>query len=158
MKMLMRKALDKRRQDGAAAVELALLIPILLVLFTVPLFVAVYCWHYSAAQRAAQSAARYMSTISVQEMKSSNLSLAAEAIATQIATAQVAELTLAAYAPAVEVYCGGARCIGTGNRPLPTTVFVIIRMDMFDQIFNSVEAGRYGLPITVRVELPYVGN
>lgn len=158
MKISMRSAVCQRRQHGVAAVELALMMPILLVLFTVPLFVSVYFWHYTAAQKAAQNAARYMSTISVQEMRAANLAIAADAIANEIAVTQVAELTMAAAAPVVEVYCGRVRCNGVGSRPLPQTVFVSVRMDMFDQFFGSVDTGRYGLPITVEVELPYVGN
>lgn len=158
MRISMRKALAKRRQKGVAAVELALLTPILLALLTMALFLAIYCWHYTAAQKAAQSAARYLSTISVQEMRADNLASAAEAIALQIATTQVAELNLAASAPAVEVYCGRGRCIGVGSRALPQSVSVLIRMNMFDEILGGIDAGRYGLPITAEVVLPYVGN
>ncbi|MDB5936815.1 MAG: hypothetical protein JWQ01_4159 [Massilia sp.] len=158
MKLTMPGAVTRRRQHGLAAVELALILPILLVMLTMPLFVSIYFWHYTAAQKAAQNAARYLSTISVQEMRAANLAVAAEATATQIAVAQVAELNLAAALPVVEVYCARIRCSGVGSRPLPQTVFVSVRMDMFDNIFHSVNAGRYGLPITVEVELPYVGN
>lgn len=145
-------------QRGAAAVELAIMLPILLAMLTIPLFVSVYLWHYTAAQKAAHHAARYMSTISIQEMRSPTLANAANAIASQIATREVAELNLAAAQPLVEVYCDRVRCSGVGNRPLPLTVFVSVRMDMFDQILGVVDTGRYGLPITVEVELPYVGN
>jgi hypothetical protein len=158
MKIFMRNACTHRRQSGSAAVELALMIPILLSLLTIPLFVAIYCWHYSAAQRAAQSAARYMSTISVQEMRDNNLTLAAEATALEIARVQVEELNLAASAPRIGMVCNKRPCTGVGGRPLPPTIVVSVQMDMFDQIFGAVGTGRYGLPITVDVELPYVGN
>jgi Flp pilus assembly protein TadG len=158
MNISIRSAVAQRRQRGVAAVELALMMPILLALLTVPLIVSIYFWHYTAAQKAAQNAARYLSTISVQEMRAGNLALAAEAIATQMAQTQVAELTLAASAPVVEVYCARVRCTGVGNRPLPQTIFVSVRMDLFDNFFFIEEVGRYGLPITAEVELPYVGN
>lgn len=147
-----------RHERGVAAVELGLMLPILLALLTIPLFVSIYFWHYTAAQKAAHHAARYISTISIQEMRSGTLANAASAIASEIAAKEIAELNLAAGPPIVEVYCDRVRCTGVGTRPLPQTVFVSVRMDMFDQIFGVVDTGRYGLPITVEVELPYVGN
>lgn len=158
MKYLDRASIGHDRQRGVAAVELALLLPILLTLLTVPLFISVYLWHYTAAQKAAQHAARYLSTISVQEMRASNLARAAETIASQIALTEVSELSFAAAAPEVEVYCARVRCTGVGSRPLPQTIFVSVRMDMFDTLFGAIDTGRYGIPITVEIEVPYVGN
>lgn len=149
---------DRRPQRGVAAIELALVMPILLALFTAPLFLAVYFWHYTAAQKAAQDAARYLSTISAQEMRSGTLARAADEIANQIIAAEIAELTLGASAPVVEVYCGRVRCTGLGARPLPETVFVSVKIDMFDTFFGSIETGRYGFPITAEAEINYVGN
>lgn len=148
----------RRRQHGVAAVELALLMPILIVLLAVPFIAAIYMWHYSAAQKAAQNAARYISTISVQEMRAGNLALAAEAITLQLVQTQIAELSFAASTPAVAVSCSNFRCSGVGGGPLPPRVSVTVRMALFDQIFTMVDTGRYGLPINIEVEVPYVGN
>lgn len=145
-----------RRQRGAAAVELALIMPIMLVFLAFPLFFARYFWHYTVAQKAAQDAARYLSTISVQEMKIGSLNQAALAIASEIATTELAELNPGMAPPTVAFLCGGYPCAGTGARPLPDTVLVRVTMDMFDNIFGIVDTGRYGLPITVDVEMRYV--
>jgi hypothetical protein len=136
-----------RRQHGVAAVELALIMPILLLLVAVPLIATIYMWHYSAAQKAAQNAARYISTISVQEMRAGNLALAAEAITLQLVQIQIAELWLFEFS-LFRCWCG----------PPPPMVSVTVRMALFDQIFTMVDTGRYGLPINVEVEVPYVGN
>lgn len=151
-------AAGHRRQHGVAAVELAWLLPILIVMFSVPLFFSAYFWHYTAAQKAAQNAARYLSTISVQEMRSGTLANSAGTTASTVAQMVTAELNLAAAAPVVEVYCGKVRCTGVGSRPLPDTVFVSVRFDMFDQFFGAVDTGRYGWPVTAEVEMTYVGN
>jgi hypothetical protein len=124
---------------------------------TVPFFVSVYFWHYSAAQRAAQNAARFMATISKEEMRSTNLALAAEATAIQIAQMHITESNLSVAAPFVEVNCNNFRCTGSGGRPLPTTISVGIKMDMAD-IFGILDTGRYGIPLTVEVVVPYIGN
>jgi Flp pilus assembly protein TadG len=158
MNLLLRGAVGHRRQHGVAAVELALILPILAAILAAPLFLSVYFWHYTAAQKAAQDAARFMSTISVQEMRAGNLARAADATASEIARIEVAELNLASSAPTIEVYCGRVRCTGVGSRPMPETVFVSVRMDMFDQFFGEVDTGRYGFPITAEVEMTYVGN
>jgi Flp pilus assembly protein TadG len=143
------------RQRGVAAVELALLLPIMLVFLAFPLFFARYFWHYTVAQKAAQDAARYLSTISVQEMKTASLAQSAVAIASQIATTEMAELNPGSAPPSVAFVCGADPSTGTGARPLPATVRVHVAMDMFDNIFGMVDTGRYGWPITVDVEMRY---
>lgn len=158
MRYRIHRDFDHRRQRGVAAVELALLMPVILLLVAVPLIAAIYMWHYSAAQKAAQNAALYISTISVQEMRAGNLALAAEAITFQLVQTQIAELSFAASTPEVAVSCSNFRCSGVGGGPLPPRVSVTVRMALFDRIFTMVDTGRYGLPINVEVEVPYVGN
>lgn len=147
-----------KRQRGVAAVELALLLPIMILFLSFPLFFARYFWHYTVAQKAAQDAARYMSTISAQEMKTGSLAQSALAIANDIASTELAELSPGSAPPTVTFYCGGYSCTGTGARPLPDTVLVRVTMDMFDNILGLVDTGRYGWPITVDVEMRYVGK
>lgn len=146
------------RQRGAAAVELALIIPILLVVFSYPLFYARYFWHYTVAQKAAQDAARYLSTISRAEMKVGALAQDAAAIASDIATTELADLSPGGSPPTVDIECGTAHCNGVGSRPLPDTVRVIVTIDMFDNAFGVVDTGQYGIPITADVVMRYVGN
>jgi Flp pilus assembly protein TadG len=158
MNLLLRRAVGHRHQRGVAAVELAIILPILAILFTVPLFYSVYFWHYTAAQKAAQHAARYLSTITVQEMRSEALARAAGTIASDIARSEVAELSKAASVPVVEVRCGAYQCTGIGSRALPDTVFVSVRMNMFDRFFGAVGTGRFGWAITADATMNYVGH
>lgn len=147
------------RQRGAAAVEFAVLLPVLVLVLTLFIFFARVFWHYTAAQKAAYDAARYLSSVSEQEMRDDVLAPAAAAIANEIAQAEIAELSPGRGArPRVEIQCGGARCDGVWDAPLPRTVTVTVRMGMFDDLFNVVDVGRYGILIVGRAELHYVGN
>jgi Flp pilus assembly protein TadG len=146
------------RQRGAAAVELALIIPILLVLLSFPLFFARYFWHYTVAQKAAQDAARYLSTVSHVEMRVGKLAQAAAAVASDIATAELAELNPGPNPPQVVIQCGTVPCLGVGGTALPQTVRVQVSMDMFDDIFGAVDTGQYGMRISADVVMRYVGN
>lgn len=150
---------SRSRHTGAAAVELAILLPVLFVFFTIPLFFGRYFWHYTVANKAAHDAARYLSTISVREMRSKPLSMAAGQVAYDIASEEVADLRPGTGAPTIEVYCGSNKvCTGAGASPMPETVIVKVELDMVDDIFDAVNTGFYGWRITAQAELPYVGR
>jgi Flp pilus assembly protein TadG len=146
------------KQKGVAAIELVALLPILLAFLLLPYFYARYMWHYTAAQKAAQDATRYLSSISVTEMRTAALARAASAIASQIATTEMQELSPAPTSADVAVFCGSVPCVGVGSRPLPETVRVWIALNMSDDLFGAVDTGQYGMPLTVDVTVRYVGN
>jgi len=145
------------RQRGAAAVELALLLPIFVFFMSFPLFLGRYFWHYTATQKAAQDAARYLSTISAQEMRDPALSESAAALTNRIVQMELAELHTGGMRPRVTVLCGDVLCQGVTTGPLPETVTVHVRMDMVDHIFG-LDFGRYGVQLNVRYEVRYVGK
>lgn len=151
--------LSRRRQRGVAAVELAIVLPILFVMMSVPIFFGRYFWHYTVAHKAAADAARYLSSISVREMRSSVLSEAARKTAYDIAAEEIADLATGGDAPTIGVYCGTSKdCNGYGPTAMPSTVEVRVDMDMFDNIFGAVNTGFYGWNITARAEVAYVGR
>jgi Flp pilus assembly protein TadG len=145
------------REKGSAAVELALLFPVLITLLMFPIFYAKCLWHYTAAQKAAQDSARFLAAIPRQEMRSAVLVEDALNTTLRIARAELGELDPGNHPPSIEVFCGTSVCNGTGARPLPTTVRVLIKVDMYDTIFGVVDTGRYGYPITADVTQPYMG-
>ncbi|WP_306392204.1 TadE/TadG family type IV pilus assembly protein [Telluria beijingensis] len=145
------------RQHGAAAVELALLLPFFVILMSVVLFLGRYQWHYTAAQKAAQNASRYLSTISAQEMRDVALAPAAAAVAGEIVHMELDELRTGGVRPRIAVQCGGMPCQGVTGNPLPETVTVAVQMDMFDHIFG-MDLSRYGVQLNARSEVRYVGN
>jgi Flp pilus assembly protein TadG len=149
---------SRRRQAGAAAIELALLLPIMLVFLTIPIFYARCFWHYTAAQKAAQNATLYLSTVSAAEMRSKKLAKAAGDVAIQIAKMQIAELAPGSEIDEPQAYCDDVLCGSKTAGTLPTTVRVYFTFSMFDNLFNIVETGRYGIPITATFKTRYVGN
>lgn len=150
--------LHRGRSRGIAAVEMALVLPVLMILLMFPLFFGRVYWHYTVAQKAAQDAARYMASVSYQELRSSRLAPQAVAVAQEIARLELAELAPGGSAPQVDVLCGLVPCTGLGQRPAPTYIRVVVSMDMLDTMFGVVDVGRYGLPITANFTMPYVGQ
>ena len=149
------------RQKGAAAVEFALMLPLLVLMLMAPLFLAVCFWHYTAAHKAAQNGARYLSTISEAEMRVPALAAAAKLHAEAIVRSDLAELFPKGNAIAVVTYCGeagsGARnlCTGVGNGPLPESVDISVQFWLKDGLFKFFNTGRYGWSISVVATVPY---
>jgi hypothetical protein len=148
---------SRPREHGSAAIELALVLPILLVFLTFPIFYARCFWHYTAAQKAAQDAVRYLAAVPAAEMRSRKLAKAAAAIAVEIAQREIAELAPGTEIDTPQAICDGANC---GSLPgiVPTKVRVLINFGMVDTFFGAVETGRYGLQITADATMRYVGN
>jgi len=152
-----RESGGRRQQTGVAAVELALVLPILIVFLTVPIFFARCFWHYTVAQKAAQDAARYLSTVSRSEMMSPTLAANAVSLAVQIARLEMAELSPGSTIATPTVYCDEDNC-GISAGTVPDVVRVKIVFNMFDSVFGIVDIGRYGLQITANAKVPYVGS
>ncbi|MCC2972492.1 TadE family protein [Massilia sp. IC2-476] len=145
------------RQLGVAAVEAALLLPILIVFLSLPLFYARCMWHYTVAQKAAQDAARYLASVPKAEMLSTTLGAAAANRAVEIATREIAELAPGGEMISPSAYCNGATCgrmIPIGS--LPTRVTVEFGFYMADPIFNIELFGPISINASVTVN--YVGS
>lgn len=145
------------RQRGAAAVELAILVSVFAGIFAYVFFLGCYFWYYTAAQKAAHDAARYLSTVSEQEMRDRALAPEVGRVAKEIARLGTAEIDPEGPRPTILVYCGTYDCVGVRDTPLPQTVKVVITMDIYAHAFKLM-LPRYGIPIHVEAELPYVGD
>lgn len=141
------------RERGAAAVEMAILMPVLLSMLVAPFFLAVYFWHYSAIYKTACSGARFLSTVSVREMNSPELSEAMAAQVQKLIDEGLADLHPAAR-PLVDIHCDGMTC---GDGP-PREVLVRIRLRLFDNYFGNFYTGDRGLLIQAVVRMRYVGT
>lgn len=151
------RLVGRKRQRGGAAVELALILPFLILFMTFPIFYARCFWHYTVAQKAAQDAARFLSTVSRPEMMSTSLGSAAAATAVEIAKREMAGLRPGGPILSPEAYCDNNRC-GTTPGAVPEYVRVKINFSMFDTAMGVVDVGRYGVLITAEARVPYVGN
>ena len=141
-----------RRQRGLAAVELAIVMPVLVLLLMFPLYLGRVFWHYTVIQHAAQDAARYLSRVPVSEITNSTRASSVAAVAKTIVDEEMAELAPGSAAPDVLVTCGGGNCVGLSK---PTTVRVFIQLQVED-IFFSIYTST--LILTVDVTYPYQGN
>lgn len=147
------KLVFSSRERGAAAVEMAIVMPFLLSMLIAPFFLAVYFWHYSAVYKTAYSGARFLSTVSVREMNSPELSEAMEARIQRIINDGLSDLHPAAL-PLVDIDCDGMTC---GDGP-PQEVLVRVRLRLFDDYFRNFYTGDRGLLIQAAVRMRYVGN
>lgn len=148
----------RKRQDGSAAVEFALVLPILFITLVPLILYARYMWHYTVAQKAAQDAARYMSSVSQAEMKSKKLAGYAKNIAIEIARREVAELS-----PGEEIYDADIQCTtssGThtcgSTTAIPTSVNIFINFKIFDTVFGSYLP--FDMIVESNVTMRYVGK
>lgn len=145
----------RRGQRGVAAIELALLLPILIIALAPMILCARYMWHYTVAHKAAQDAARYMSTVSQAELMSMTLGVQARSVAMEIVRREMAELQPGRNIIQTEVQCDSAQC-GV-KEAVPRTVRVLILFNLLDPIFGAW-LGKSGIPFEVSVVMPYAGR
>lgn len=153
MRPMHRAAHATRRQRGIAPVELALILPVLLILLVFPLFFGRLFWHYSVMERAAQDAARYLSAIPLNEMKNTARTPALAAIARSIVDAELAELAPGPDTILVTIGCDTLQC---GGFAAPTTVNVGIQLQLTDIFFSNVTF--MSIPLSANAAYPYVGR
>lgn len=148
---------NRVHQRGSAAIEAALLLPILIVFLTLPIFYARCMWHYTVAQKAAQDAARYLASVPKAEMLSSALATAAGNRAIEIAAREMAELAPGGEMYAPIAYCNNSVCgrlVPFGS--LPAEVRVEFAFVMTDPIFGIDTWG--GITVNASVTMAYAGN
>jgi hypothetical protein len=147
-----------RRQRGVAALELALILPIFLILLSLPLYFGRIFWHYTVAQKAAHDAARYLSSVPLKEMKDPTKINAELALAADIIQAEVGELNPGPYKPAVTILCNNITCSGFTT---PVTIRVDVELymvDIFFSTYTSMILGYESFPLTAEVVMPYTGS
>lgn len=145
----------RRRQRGAAAVEAAFVLPIL-ILFLIPLvFWAQYMWNYTVVHRAAQDAARFLSTVPRTEMNSKILAGRVKDVAEEIIRRELSDLAPEDELSEPDVFCDQNSCGFQAG--VPNTVTVEIAFDFSDRIFNIYVGPRWRT-IKARVTMTYVGK
>jgi Flp pilus assembly protein TadG len=143
------------REQGVAAVEMAIVLPILILLLTTLVFFARVFWYYSVMQKAAHDTARVLSTANQIEIRAAGVPMLA--VARSIVEAETAILNPVADDLAIDVQCNFATC----GFAVPATVRVVIQMRMRDQIFGPITSAFYGddgMVLTADVTMRYAGN
>ena len=149
---------SRPRQQGVAAIEVALLLPVLVVMLAMPLFWGRVFYQYEVAERAAHDAALYLSTVPLIEMKTISQTTNEPALAAAIVAAELAELKSNYIPPAVAIQCDSLPCESIS---VPSTIRVVIRLSILDEFFgpyNPFVTGDTGLALTAEVTMHYVGK
>lgn len=148
----------QRLQRGIAALEMAFILPFVLLLLPFPLLIGRGLWHYAVLQQAAYDAARYMSSAPALDMKNAVRAQYAVAIAREMVDITTAGLTTPPYPWDVFIVCDGAPC-GSGW-PL-AQVSVRLSVAIQDDLFNAITwplLGDSGWLLTADVTIPYANN
>lgn len=140
-------------ERGIAAVELAVMMPFLILLLVFPLYFGRVLWHYTAIQNAAQDAARYLSKAPVSEMTNPARAVAVASVAEAIVARELAELAPGTYPYSVDVTCDSVSCVGFSK---PTRVQVSIQVLMENIFFTGYMS--MSIPLTVSITYPYMGR
>lgn len=149
-----------RGERGAVAVEMAIILPLLALILALSLFFARVFWYYSMAHKAAHDAVRFLSTATQVEMRTAGASGGETAVATvarYIASTETASLVPRMEWRTIDVQCDFATCGGT----VPSTVRVLVKMQMKDSIFDKYTAILYGddgLLLQADVTMRYAGT
>jgi hypothetical protein len=152
------KRLSGRAQRGIAAVEFAVILPVLITMLAFPVFFGRVFLHYTVAQKAAHDAAIYLSNISMIDMGDTNRARAAADVAQGIVDTEIAHLEPGHEGRAdVQVQCDGGPC---GNdRPSEITVHVRMRVyDDFFKVFTDPVVGDHGVYLKSQFSATYVGS
>jgi len=159
--MIKREPGDRPNQRGAAAVELALVLPILVVLLAAPLLFGRVFLHHSMAVKAAHDAARFLASAPQRDItwrKRDGTEAGAAALARAIAQNTLAEAYTGFAAPSVDVFCDGEICT---KATVPSRVQVIVQMYISDEVFTGLTGqytGDWGIPVRADVTMAYVGK
>ena len=141
--MQLRKRLWRRPAKGSVAVEMAIILPIFLLLLAVPLYLARIFWVYSVSEKAAHDAARYLSTATQAEMRTTgggfneaNVAATARWIAQQELEGVLSFTDVII----IDVQCNGGGCGVT----LPATVHVGIQIALHDTLLDGMTSTLLG--------------
>jgi Flp pilus assembly protein TadG len=151
----MKRTIPGSHQRGVAAIELAILLPILIIGLAWLVLLAQYMWHYTVVHRAAQDAARFLSTVPRAEMSSRVLAGRVRDVASEIVRRELSDLAPEDELLDPEVECDTDDCGFTTGAP--QTVRVKVSFDFYDRIFQTY-LGPRGLTITANVTMNYVGR
>lgn len=146
---------ERSRQGGIAAVELALVLPVFLLLLLLPAVLGRAFYYNIVAQKAAHDAALYLAAVPLTDI--TNPARASQELL-------VAQSILAAETQGMQfnvpptMLCDGVNC---GAATAPGVIRVVLQLTLPADFFNdyaSDHAGFDGMVVTADVTVPYVGN
>lgn len=150
----------RRTEQGSVAVEMAFVLPILIIFVAVPFFLARIFWFYSVAEKAAHDSARFLSQTSRVEIlgPGNGAKPGVVGLAEAIIDAELAEIRPGLVGSAPTILCEGYTCDGLS---VPADIRVAIRIRIRDEVFGPFTDaifGEDGLLLTADVTMRYAGN
>jgi Flp pilus assembly protein TadG len=150
----------REQAGGSAAVEMAILLPFLVLLLASALFFARIFMFYSIGQKAAHDAARFLSTVSQAEMRTPGSGFneaRVAALARWIAQEELLEIVDLTDGVLITILCDDMTC-GIG---VPNAVRVSVQMALHDNLLGSLTStylGNTDIVMVGNVTLRYVGR
>lgn len=152
---ILNRARTTGRERGVAAVEMAIVLPVFVVLLAFPIFVGRVLMNFTMADKAAHDAARVFSMAPPTDVRSLSRVNHWVNLAKAVADAELEELHLEDGYPVYTPLCGTFICDGLST---PSTFRFAIRYPIFDEVFGETTGGAEGLAITADATMPYVGE
>jgi len=153
-------SISRSRQRGVAAVEFAVILPLLIFLIAVPIFFGRCLMHYTVIQKAAHDAAIYLATLPKTDLYTQLKWKGATDLAYQIIDEETAELNPGSDGFAHrDVECDGFVCGLV--MPVPKTITVEVRVQMLDDFilsFTRAFIPADGILLSAKVTVPYLGR
>jgi hypothetical protein len=149
---------SRRSAQGSVAVEMALILPLFLILLAGPLYLARAAWFYSVEQKAAHDATRYVATATQAEMRTAGGGFneaRVPAIARWIAQQELGEIVPLTDGISITIQCDGDAC----SLLKPSTVRTSIRIGLKDNLLGSLTEqylGSTDMALSSEVTMRYV--
>ncbi|MYM25398.1 hypothetical protein GTP46_22470 [Duganella sp. FT135W] len=144
-----------KRQGGMVALELALVLPVLLVLLSAVLYYGRLTYAYEVTQKAASAGARYLSSVAAVNMKNPVQAGQESNLAQTIVQTELAALSALGVSTAVEVDCDAISCAMLGGIPNEVSVTIVVWVpNIFFGYLQELADQR----LVIRRSMRYVGN
>ncbi|MBD8655862.1 pilus assembly protein [Oxalobacteraceae sp. CFBP 13730] len=158
--MVVRYKRFRRSANGSVVVEMALILPLFLILLAGPLYMARAAWFYSVGQKAAHDATRYVATATQAELRTAGGGFneaRVPAIARWIAQQELGELVPLTDGIAIGIQCDGEPC----SALTPTQVHTSVQVTLHDHLLGSLTMDYLGstdMTMTSEVTMRYVAQ
>ena len=150
----------RRSVNGSVAVEMALILPLFLILLAGPLYMARAAWFYSVGQKAAHDATRYIATATQAELRTPGGGFneaRVPAIARWIAQQELGELVPLTDGIAITILCDGDVC----SALTPTRVRTGVQITLHDNLLGGLTMdylGSANMTMISEVTMRYVAQ
>jgi len=151
---------SRRSATGSVAVEMALILPLFLILLAGPLYLARAAWFYSVGQKAAHDATRYIATATQAEIRTTGSGFneaRAPAIARWIAQQELGEIITFSDGIVITIQCDGSGC----GLLAPVSVGTAVRIGLHDNLLGGLTMdylGSAGMTMNSEVTMRYVAQ